>query len=339
LEQGIINIYVKMKKLFLIFLILIGSLRFYAQAPEGFNYSAIVRDNLGNPIANQAVSFRFSLIQGNVTGSVVYSETHNVITDQFGQVSLIVGNGSIITGVFSMIDWGGDSYFLKVEVDNTGGTSYVEMGVSQLLSVPYALYAKTAGTGSGGPGGTINISAGTNITVTGTGADYDPYTINEKTHYIGESFGGGIVFYISENGRHGLIVAETDQDPSIQWYNGVKRYTNTAGDGFGAGEMNTMLIIALLTNDNPMSNFAAKVCADYSMTSDGVTYGDWYLPSKFELDLLFDMKDIVGGFTNEYYWSSTEFSSVTAWCQNFSSGMQVNLNKSLPYSVRAIRKF
>jgi hypothetical protein len=103
--------------------------------------------------------------------------------------------------------------------------------------------------------------------------------------------------------------------------------------------MNTMLIIALQTNDNPVGVFAAKVCADYSVTVDGVTYGDWYLPSKHELTLLFYQKDNVGSFANNYYWSSTEFSSLTAWCQNFSNGISNNQNKSLPYTVRAIRSF
>ena len=103
--------------------------------------------------------------------------------------------------------------------------------------------------------------------------------------------------------------------------------------------MNTMLIIALQTNDDQTGNFAAKVCEDYSMTIDGVTYGDWYLPSKHELDLLFSRKNLVGGFVGNYYWSSTEFSSVSAWCQNFSTGIQYNLNKNTPYGVRAIRAF
>lgn len=328
-----------MKKFFLLPILLLTCSNLLAQAPEGFNYSAVVRDNIGNPQANQAVSFRFSIIRGNVTGTVVYSETHNTITDQFGQVSLIIGNGAVITGVFANIEWGGDAYFLKVELDKTGGSSYVEMGISQLLSVPYALYAKTAGGGGTGPSGSVKITAGANISISGSGTNEDPLVISEKTHYIGEYYGGGIVFYIYDDGRHGLVAAEEDLDPAIEWYNGVLRYTNTAGDGVGAGEMNTILIVAQQTEDNPMSNFAAKACADYSVPYLGVTFGDWYLPSKYELALLFLNQDLVGGFTGGYYWSSTEFSSISAWCQNFSTGVVTNLNKSFPYSVRAIRAF
>ena len=156
-----------MKKILLSVIAITWGTMVFSQAPEGFNYSAVVRDNVGNPITNQAVSFRFSIIRGNVTGTVVYSETHNTITDQFGQVSLIIGNGAIITGVFANIEWGGDAYFLKVELDKTGGSAYVEMGISQLLSVPYALYAKTAGGGGTGTG-EVNIAAGNNITITGS---------------------------------------------------------------------------------------------------------------------------------------------------------------------------
>jgi hypothetical protein len=320
------------------FLLLFLSITAHAQAPEGFNYSAIVRDNLGNPLSNQAVSFRFSIIRGNVTGTVVYSETHNTITDPLGQVSLIIGNGLVVSGVFANIDWGGDAYFLKVELDKTGGNSYIEMGISQFLSVPYALYAKRAGSGGGGTG-EINISAGDNLTISGTGTTEDPYIIGVNKHYIGEKFGGGIVFYVYDNGQHGLIAADTDQDLGIGWDNGTKRYTNTTGDGLNAGEMNTPIIIALQTQDNPVGNFAAKACADYSVTVDGIIYDDWYLPSKYELGMLFFQKDNIGEFAEYNYWSSTELSRVSAWCQNFRHGVQTNQDKSMPFAVRAIRAF
>ncbi|MBK7712961.1 MAG: hypothetical protein IPJ37_20020 [Bacteroidales bacterium] len=83
------------------------------------------------------------------------------------------------------------------------------------------------------------------------------------THFIGENFGGGIVFYVYDEMRHGLIASTRDQNNLISWYNGIKRNTNTTGDGLNAGSMNTALIIALQTNDNPMGNFAAK-CAQTS---------------------------------------------------------------------------
>lgn len=365
-----------MKRYLLLTLLLTVALPLLCQAPQSISYHAIVRNNSGNPMVNHAVSFHFSILKGSTTGSLIYDEQHDTITDQTGGVWLVIGKGIVQSGDFTAIDWGTDSYFLNIGIDTTGGTFYTDMGTFQFLSVPYALYSNKAGNGfSGNYNDLINkpitdgsetkinaginiilsgtgtnsdpyiinsetkVTAGNNVIVTGSGTKNDPFIINERIHFVGESWGDGIVFYVYDNGRHGLIAAMTDQDPSIQWYNGTKRYTNTTGDGIGSGEMNTTLIIALQTNDNPMSNFAAKVCADYSFTSDGITYGDWYLPSKYELAILFIQKSTVGNFVGENYWSSTEFSSITAWCQNFSTGVQINVDKSLPQRVRAIRAF
>lgn len=158
-------------------------------------------------------------------------------------------------------------------------------------------------------------------------------------HYIGESYGGGIVFYVYDNGQHGLIAATADQSAGIQWYNGTYRYTGTTGDGLGAGAMNTAMIVATQIVDNQAEYFAATVCNDYSVTVDGVTYGDWYLPSKYELNLLYLKKAVVGGFANNFYWSSTEFNNVYAWYQSFVSGNQFYFNKYYPTYVRAVRAF
>lgn len=117
-----------------------------AQAPEALNYSAIVRNGSGTPIPNQAVAFRLSILKGGLTGFSVYTETHQVTTDANGMVNLEIGRGSIVSGSFKGIAWNNDSYYLKVEVDASGGTNYTDVGTTQLLSVPYALYAKYAET-------------------------------------------------------------------------------------------------------------------------------------------------------------------------------------------------
>ena len=159
-------------------------------------------------------------------------------------------------------------------------------------------------------------------------------------HYIGENYGGGIVFYVYDNGQHGLIAATTDQSFGTQWYNGVNRYTGTTGDGVGVGAMNTPLIIAAQIADNQIGNFAARVCANYSVVSNGVHYGDWYLPSKEELNLLYIQKNVVGGFTNDIYYSSTETSDTNVWYQSFTDGTSTNGLKNITTAyVRAIRAF
>ena len=114
-----------------------------AQAPQGFNYQATVRNSSGALIVNQNVLFKFNIMQNSQTSLPVYSETHQVPTDDLGQVNLTVGTGTATTGTFSTINWGTGNYYLGIELNT--GTSYVAMGTTQLLSVPYALYANTAG--------------------------------------------------------------------------------------------------------------------------------------------------------------------------------------------------
>jgi hypothetical protein len=156
---------------------------------------------------------------------------------------------------------------------------------------------------------------------------------------IGDSYQGGIIFWLDATGQHGLIAATTDQSTGIPWFNVTYRYTGTTGDGLYAGAMNTAMIVATQMADNQTGNFAAKVCADYSVSVGAVTYGDWYLPSKYELNLLYAQNAAVGGFASADYWSSTEFSNGLAWLQNFDDGDQANHFKNNAYYVRAVRSF
>jgi hypothetical protein len=162
---------------------------------------------------------------------------------------------------------------------------------------------------------------------------------NGSAHFIGEYYGGGIVFYTYDNGQHGLIAATTDQSASMIWYNSTFKNTGTTGDGFGAGAMNTAMLVAGQIGDNSSGTFAAKICADYSVSINGITYGDWYLPSKYELNLLYAQKNVVGNLENDFYWSSTEYDYTDAWYQLFGFGNQHHYGKNYPVHVRAIRAF
>jgi hypothetical protein len=186
-------------------------------------------------------------------------------------------------------------------------------------------------------GGTGLTAAGTSGQVlTSTGSGTLTWT---GTHYIGESYGGGKVFYVYDNGKHGLIAATSDQSTGIRWYGGTNTNTRARGDGVGAGLKNTAIIIA---NQGAVDGvvFAATVCNEYSVTVDGVTYGDWYLPSMHELNLLYLQKGTVGGFANANYWSSTENDNTSARGQYFDGGFQLYVNKNATaIYVRAIRSF
>jgi len=122
--------------------ILIASICF-AQSPESFKYQAVVRSIDGSIVDDQSVSFMMEILEGSSSGTAIYTETHTTTTDDYGLVHLDIGEGTT-TDDFTSIDWGDDEYFLQVSIDLTGGTSYTLLGTSQLLSVPYALHAKTA---------------------------------------------------------------------------------------------------------------------------------------------------------------------------------------------------
>ena len=133
-----------MKTFYAILCIVIASLtQLQAQAPQGFNYQATVRNSSGDLIVNTNVYFRFNIMQGSQTSLPVFTEMHIAPTDDLGQVNLVIGQGTATTGVFSELDWSLGSYYLGIELDTGGG--YVAMGTTQLLSVPYALYAENSG--------------------------------------------------------------------------------------------------------------------------------------------------------------------------------------------------
>ena len=116
----------------------------FAQSPEGFNYQAVIRDSGGNVITSQNVGVKFSIHQSSASGPIAYSETQSPTTNEFGLINLQIGNGTPLSGQIETIDWGSGPYFLETSIDVSGGTNYVVMGSNQLMSVPYALYAKNS---------------------------------------------------------------------------------------------------------------------------------------------------------------------------------------------------
>ena len=171
---------------------------------------------------------------------------------------------------------------------------------------------------------------------------------NGTIHSIGEHYGGGIVFYVFDDlsgVQHGLIAATTDQGSAIAWYPGTcKICTDYLEEG---GNVYTDMIVAA-GSQGKQEPFAARTCRNYSVTIAGVSYEDWYLPSKKELNLLYLQKDIVGGFVcshHDYYWSSSEYNgwkpedACQAYLQFFSNGSSSFGPKKHKGHVRAIRAF
>ena len=112
-----------------------------AQAPQKINFQSVLRNGTGEVVSNKAVSLRISILPGTINDNSVYSETHAKTTDASGLMSLQIGNGTLISGIFANIDWGGASHFIKLEADFSGGSNYVVLGTQELMSVPYAFYA------------------------------------------------------------------------------------------------------------------------------------------------------------------------------------------------------
>ena len=174
----------------LLLLVLSAFFVIHAQAqipPQAFNYSAVARDAQSNPIASQTIGIQISILQTTSIGPVVYSENHFVNTDQYGLFNLIIGAGAIQSGSMGTIDWSEDNYYLKVGMDANGGTNFLTMGTTQLISVPYALHAATADSLIGGasitetdPLYTTSVASGiTAGDTTNWNADIDPDPTNE----------------------------------------------------------------------------------------------------------------------------------------------------------------
>ncbi|KAB1063775.1 autotransporter outer membrane beta-barrel domain-containing protein [Salibacter halophilus] len=134
-----------MKRLLLALTLILFTSISFAQSPEAIKYQAVARDANGDVYANTNVSMRISVLETSTTGPAVYVETHSVTSNDYGLINLEIGTGTPVTGTFAAIDWGSDLHYVKVEIDPAGGNNYEVMGTSQMLSVPYALYAENAG--------------------------------------------------------------------------------------------------------------------------------------------------------------------------------------------------
>ena len=146
---------------------------------------------------------------------------------------------------------------------------------------------------------------------------------------IGQSYGGGIIFYIDGSGQHGLICAATDQSIAAEW----GCYGTFIGTlpAIGTGQANTTLIVYLCST----AGIAARICD--ALVLNG--YSDWFLPSKDELNQMYLQKTVIGGFGNNYYWSSFASSAASAWLQYFATGLQDFGDKDYTEYVRAVRAF
>jgi len=307
-----------MRKLFTFLTAVLLTASVFAQSPEKMSYQAVIRNSSNVLVTNTSIGMQISILQGTASGTAVYVETQNPTTNANGLVSIEIGGGTVVSGTFASIDWSAGPYFIETKTDPSGGTNYTITGTSQLLSVPYALYAANAGTANGG---------------------------GNFTHYIGEQYGGGVIFHLWKDNvgvEHGLIVALTDQSTSQAWSNVASTAVGTSAQSSWDGLGNSNAIVGQAGH----TSSAAKLCLD--LVSGGQS--DWYLPSIQELNMLWNnyytvarTLSQIGGATQlvgANYWSSSEYDYNLALSFGFDYGATYNfLNKNYTFYVRAVRAF
>ena len=297
-----------------------------------------------NGTGSESFTSSITGLSPNTTYYVRAYATNNAGTAYGSQISfrtLNISLPSISTNSVSSITASNASSGGTITSD--GGASIISKGVcwSSTTSYPTTSSSKTIdGSGTGlftslitglSPNTTYYIRAyATNSAGTAYGSVRSFKTISIA---IGQSYQGGIIFYVDGTGLHGLVCATTNQSAGIRWYNGSYITTGATISSIGHGNSNTNTIVSYQGS----GSYAAKLCYDLSMNG----YSDWYLPSKSELNLMYlNLKSAgLGDFSSADYWSSTENSSTSAYYQSFSSGSASTAIKSNIKYVRAVRSF
>lgn len=284
-----------MKKIVLIAALALGTYMVSAQAPERMSYQAIVRNTSGQLLTNQNVAVRVSVLQGSAAGTAVYSERVAGTTNSNGLISLEIGSGTVLSGTFSTINWGTNSYFLKTETDPAGGTNYTITGTSQLLSVPYALYSKSSGGGGGGSltlpytATTNNASSLFSLTNDGDGTSVEGVN-NTTTSSIAAVRGvvtniapGGFSAGVRgiNNGTGGLGVGVWGSQAGSGWGvygvtpTGLGVYGNSSGSGYGVyANSNTGTGLNATSTSGIAANFSISNNSNTSNVINANTLGN-----------------------------------------------------------------
>lgn len=266
-----------MKKILLVMGILLGSHMAFAQVPEKMSYQAIIRNAGGQVLPNQSIAIKASILQGSPAGAAVYSERLAGNTNTNGLITLEIGSGTVLTGTFNTINWSTGSYYLKTETDLAGGTNYTITGTSQLLSVPYAMFAKSAGTVNAGSFAIPYVNTFNNagnlfsLTNDGDGTSLEGVN-NAATSNIAAVRGivsnvapGGFSSGIRgiNNGTGGLGVGVYGSQAGSGWGvygvtpNGLGVYGNSSANGYGVyANSNTGTGLNATSNNGIPANFS-----------------------------------------------------------------------------------
>jgi len=265
-----------MKHFYTLFTVILFTSSIWAQAPNKMSYQALIRDASDNLVSNQSIGMQVSILQGSTSGSSVYTEIQNGNTNQYGAISLEIGSGTT-SDDFSAIDWSAGNYFIKIETDPTGGVNYSITSTSQLLSVPYAMYAKTAEYVTGsvtGPTPTITTTSPTNVLAQDVTTGLT--VLNNGGEFI---LASGICYNTSQNPTINDNVYSTSAtwtgnnlsnlNPSTLYY--ARAFaTNSNGTGYGNEVSFTTISGNVIITTNPISSVTdSSFISGGNISSDG----------------------------------------------------------------------
>lgn len=228
-----------------------------AQAPALLSYQAVVRDDLNALVANTTVGMRLSLLQGSDTGPAQYVETHQVPTNANGLATLQIGGGAVVSGDMATLDWANGPWFLRTETDPTGGTTYSISGTSQLLSVPYALYAANSQPGPQGPQGPpgtsdcpiIHTADGRAVVYTATSAHGWGLASTGGTQWSSTTLDGPVLGTITSDSSVVLYTASTAYGYGLASTGGSQWFlTSISGTPVGALAASGRIVVFTETN-------------------------------------------------------------------------------------------
>ena len=306
---------------------LLLTLSSFAQAPEKMSYQAVIRGANNALVTNQQVGMQISILQGS---TAVYEETHTPTSNTNGLVSLEIGTGTVISGSFTAIDWSADTYFIKTETDPTGGTNYTITGTNQLLSVPFALYAKTSSDAGAVAANTAKVgyteelvSANTDVAANTAKVGYTEAAVSANTDVAANTAKVGYTeAAVSANTDVAANTAKVGYTEPIYTLNTLYPelggYVIAVRDGGKHG-----LVVAM--QDQGISDWyeANDLLSNASNhDADGVKFMDWRLPTKRELNLMHVVysNGNEASLNSHSYWSSTEDDNNFAWRQIFNYG-------------------
>ncbi len=230
------------------------------QAPNNFSYQAVVRNELNQLVITQTVGLRLSILQNSAIGNTVYAETHSPTTNANGLFSVEIGNGTVASGSIASIDWSQGPYFIKTEIDPLGASNYTIESLSQLQSVPYALYANNSGNSVAGPTGSIGPQGPQGEP--GPSGEPGPAGVGACETI---SNGNTMVVYTASTG-YGLSQSQSSSNTS---YNSLQYSTQLfSGEILGAISSERQIVIYTTTNAYSFSQTQSSIGTSYN-------YGTW----------------------------------------------------------------